>query len=582
MSQLSFHSLLPVFLATFALAADAAQVAPTPAAAAAKEARAESATPAAASKAAQPAMVWDARAAEHLLNRAAFGGTSADVARLVAMGQAAAIESLFPDPKAAPQPEILAQRTLYGGLESPGDRHVTVVERRKDYSCLAPDLILPLNKYGDWWIERMIKSEDPLRDRMTIFWHGHFVSSIKEVANSQDMIQQIQFLREHSLGKFEALVRGIGRDPAMLRYLNNDTNVKDHPNENWARELMELFSLGDGNYTETDIKQAARAFTGWSRDANSAFEFKRLDHDFGEKRVLSVDGNLDGDHIIDIILAQPACGRFLARKILLHLEGVPPTQARVDDYAEFLRKNGYDIGKMLRRLFLDPQFYRDEIVGARVVGPVEYMIGASRRLGIDPPGLMVLSACEVLGQRIFWPPSVKGWEGGMSWINTATMMQRSNMVGVLLGVIDVQSLMHDDEFTMSDDAMPEEGKGEAAAQGEKMTGAAPKKEKGSRTSGFNQLRYIQQMGWMPTVSLAERAKSAKKQSDEELTMWMLEDLLAIPVTMDMAREPLTFLRQEREKAGLADGHMLDDAKRAEPVLRELAHLILSLPEAQLN
>ena len=130
--------------------------------------------------------------------------------------------------------------------------------------------------------------------------------------------------------------------------------------------------------------------------------------------------------------------------------------------------------------------------------------------------------------------------------------------------------------------MADEHASDAAVPGEKMAGAAAKKDKGSRTNGFNQLRYIQQMGWTPTVSLVEQARSAKKSSDEALATWMLENLLAIPVTMDMVREPLTFLRQEREKAGLADGHLLDDAKRAEPALRELAHLILSLPEAQLN
>ncbi|MGH8311468.1 MAG: DUF1800 domain-containing protein, partial [Steroidobacteraceae bacterium] len=346
----------------------------------------------------------------------------------------------------------------------------------------------------------MIESDDPLRDRMTVFWHGHFCSSVKEVASSQDMINQIQFLRGHALGRFEALVRGIGRDPAMLRYLNNDNNVKDHPNENWARELMELFSLGDGNYTETDIKQAARAFTGWSRDltGSGSFEYKRTDHDFGGKRVLSVDGNLDGDHVIDIVLEQPACGRFLARKILAYLEGVPPTQERVDDYADFLRKNSYDFGKMLRRLFRDPQFYRDEVVGSRVTAPVEYLVGAARRLEIDPPGQMVLNAGDVLGQRLFWPPSVKGWEEGMAWITTATMMQRSNMIGVMVGLVDVRELLHDEQFA-----------GDAAT----MRG---KPERTSRTNGFNQLRYIQQMGWQPKLSLVERARNAGKTDDDQI------------------------------------------------------------------
>jgi hypothetical protein len=548
----------------------------------------------------RPGERWDARAAEHLLNRAGFGGTSTDVARLVALGREKAIESFFPDPNAAPRPTILSQGSLHGGLESPDERHAVIEERREGFVRMQPDLILPLNKFGDWWFERMQKSEDPLRDRMAIFWHGHFVSSIKDVMSSQDMIRQIRFLREHALGRFETLVRGIGRDPAMLRYLNNDTNVKDHPNENWARELMELFSLGDGNYTETDIKQAARAFTGWSREGHE-FEFKRTEHDFGEKRVLSVDGNLDGDAVIDVILEQPACGRFLARKIIAHMEGVTPGEARVEEYAEFLRRHEYDIGKMLRKLFADPQFYRDEVVGTRVAGPVEYLVGCARRLELVVPGQMLLNAGDVLGQRLFWPPSVKGWEGGMAWITTATMMQRSNMVGVMLGLVDVRSLMHDEEF--EPDAMGAAGTpaamksieaaaapvapvaagaAGASASGDSAAKPTADKERTSRTNGFNHLRYIQRMGWKPELALAARARSAHASSDASIVDWMLDELLAISPTPGMAHDPLAFLQVEREKAGIPADHLLDDTTKAEPVLRELAHLILSLPEAQMN
>jgi hypothetical protein len=407
----------------------------------------------------------------------------------------------------------------------------------------------------------MVQSEEPLRERMTIFWHGHFVSSVKDVGNAHDMIRQVQFLRDNALGPFETLVRGIGRDPAMLRYLNNDTNIKDHPNENWARELMELFSLGDGNYTETDIKQAARAFTGWSRDGDG-FEYKRTDHDFGEKHVLSVDGNLDGDHVVSIILQQPACGRFIARKLITHFEGTPPTEARVEDYAEFLRQNRYDIGKMMRRLLKDPEFYRDEVVSTRVVPPVEYLVSAARRLGIEPPGQMVLNAGDVLGQRLFWPPSVKGWEEGMAWITTSSMMQRSNMIGVMLGLVRVDQLLQDDEFVVAP--------------------AGSMEKRPSRTNGFNQLNYIQQTGWTPKLSLCERVKKAGKTGDEALTSWMVGELLGIPYSPDMTRGPYDWLRAEREKAGIAEGKIADAGERGETLLRELAHMILSLPEAQVN
>jgi hypothetical protein len=504
---------------------------------------------------------WDARAAEHLLNRAGFGGTSADVQKLVDMGLDKAVDSFFPEHAIVPAPKILGRASSPDGLESPEDRLATVEARREGYSRLQPDLILPLNRFADWWIERMIRSEDPLRDRMTLFWHGHFVSSVKDVGSSQDMIQQLLFLRENALGSFATLVRGIGRDPAMLRYLNNDTNVKDHPNENWARELMELFSLGDGNYTETDIKEAARAFTGWSRGPEG-FEYKRLDHDFGPKRFLSVDGNLDGDAVVSVILEQPACARFVARKILAHFEGIAPDEARLADYADFLRKNDYDIGRMMKRLLKDPAFYRDEVVGTRVVPPVEYIVSAARRLGIDPPGQMVLNAGDLLGQRLFWCPSVKGWEDGLAWITTASMMQRSNMIGVMLGIVDVDSLMHDDEF------------------GPKSTEGMEKHV--SRTNGFNQLEFIQECGWQPTLSLSAKLKAAGRTRDEEIVNWMVAELLGIPYSPDIAREPYDWLRETREKAGIAEGAWGDAGDKGESILRELAHLILSMPEAQVD
>lgn len=509
---------------------------------------------------------WDPRAAEHLLNRAGFGGDSAEVQRLVALGLTRAVDSFLARDVFVPSHDVLGEESLYGGLCRPEERIQVVERRREQYTDLQPEVIVGLNQFCNWWIERMVRSEDPLTDRMTLFWHGHFVSSVKDVGNALDMIRQIQFLRSHALGRFEPLLRGIGRDPAMLRYLNNDTNVKDHPNENWARELMELFSLGDGNYTEFDVKEAARAFTGWSRDTEG-FEYKRLDHDFGPKRVLSVAGNLDGDAVIDIILEQPACARFLSRKLLAYFEGLPPAEERVLDYAAFLRSNGYDVREFLRRLFTDPAFYRDEVVGARVTAPIEYVVGCARRLGIDPPGQMVHNAGEVLGQRLFWPPSVKGWEEGLAWITTASLMQRSNMVGVMLGIVDAKRLMRDEEFTPASERMDQ----------------APSK---SRTNGFNHLVHVQEMGWQPQVSLAARAAAAlqgagRRVDDEAIVRWMTDELLAVPYQPETTREPYEWLKARREKAAIGEGALLSDPG-AETILRELAHVVLSLPEAQLN
>lgn len=523
--------------------------------------------PAHEAKASAPAVEWNARNAEHLLNRAGFGAGSAEVDAAVKRGQAATIESLFPDPSRTVQPEILGAHQLPLGLETPEGRQRNVEARREGHSRMQPDLISPLNMYGDWWVERMRTGADPLRERMTIFWHGHFVSSIKEVADSHEMIEQVQFLRDNALGPFETLVRGIGRTPAMLVYLNNAENVKDHPNENWARELFELFSLGDGNYTEDDIKQAARAFTGWT-DQESKFLFDRMVHDWGRKEVLGRAGNLDGDAIVDLALEQEACARFMAAKLLHHFEGAPAPKERVEDYAAFLRSNGMHIGKFLRRLFADPAFYRDEIVGRRVAPPIEWIVGAARRLQAAPPGQMVQNMGDVLGQRLFWPPSVKGWEPDMAWITTATMMYRSNMAGIMLDLVSVQDLIRDAEFEPRMDAeMP-------------MAGAMKK----SRNNGLNQLSYIQETGWKPGLSLVDQAKQAMAGSDAHVAAWMSVQLLAVDVPLDSGVRGAiaAFVARERRDAGIEAETALLAHPQAEAILRRTAHFVLSLPEAQLN
>ncbi len=514
-----------------------------------------------------PRVEWNLRNAEHLLNRAAFGATSDEAQAAVARGMQATIEALFPADAKVPRPEILGRRDLPLDLERPETRLRNVEGRREGLSRLQPDLISPLNMWGDWWIERMRKSEDPLRERMTIFWHGHFVSSVKEVGNAHEMIEQLTFLRVNALGDFATLLRGIGRTPAMLAYLNNDENVKEHPNENWARELFELFSLGDGNYTEDDIKQAARAFTGWT-DEEGRFLFDRIVHDYGAKQLLGRAGAFDGDMVVDLALEQEACARFMSAKLLHHFEGAPAPEARVAEYASFLRANELRIDKFLRRLFADPAFYRDEVVGRRVAPPIEWLVGNARRLDLSAPGQMVLNMGDVLGQRLFWPPSVKGWEPDMAWITTATMMYRSNMAGIMLGLVSVQDLIRDAEF-------------DERSMGDEPMMAAAKK---SRSNGLNQLAYIQDAGWKPGLSLVPRAKAALAVGDARLAAWLSVELLAVEVPLDSGvRDSVAaFLARERREAGIEMETALLDHPQAEAVLRRAAHFVLSLPESQLN
>jgi Protein of unknown function (DUF1800) len=329
----------------------------------------------------EPPVFGEAEAA-HLLNRAGLAATREEIEAGARDGLDGTIERLMhPRPSggagdSAPlRADDPGRPTLRGGLIAPEALVARLDVRREAYLAPFTDHVLPIGRFGEQWVAEMLAGTDPLRDHLTLFWHGHFTSSFREVGDPFKMADQVRFLRANALGPFGTLVRGIARDPAMLQYLNNKKNVQDHPNENWARELMELFTLGDGHYTEDDVKEVSRAFTGWS-DEERRFVMRRLDHDEGEKTVLGVTGNLDGDQVIDVILAQPACGRFLARKLIAYFEGAEPDAKRVEAYAELLRASGYDVRGFVEHLFRDPEFYREEIRGRRVVGPVEYFVGA--------------------------------------------------------------------------------------------------------------------------------------------------------------------------------------------------------------
>ena len=322
---------------------------------------------------AEAAIVWDAAAAEHLLNRAAFGARPAHIARAVEMGQAACVDMLFaPGPGDPVDPFAVAPppRPSKEDMQAMGEE-----ERREAMNQVRRHAREQLAGFAGWWIDQMIEGNDPLRERMTLFWHGYFTSSFQDVKNTQALIAQNELLRKHALGNFGDLVRGIIRDPAMLEYLDNNQNKKASPNENFARELMELFTLGEGNYSETDIKEAARALTGWVRrspgpEVFAESMFRPGQHDNGVKTVLGVTGKLGADELVKILLDQPACPRWVARKLLVYLEGCEPSSERLDEYARCLRENTYEVSPFLRKLFLDPRFYGSEVRGARIASPI--------------------------------------------------------------------------------------------------------------------------------------------------------------------------------------------------------------------
>jgi uncharacterized protein (DUF1800 family) len=365
---------------------------------------------------------WDLKWAGHLFRRAAFGATWQELQDAVGEG-----------------PEETLNRLL-AGREGQADFNRAMDD-------LAPTMVRyrPDNESEElqgWWLYRMMSTPHPLLERMTLFWHNHFATSIAKVRQVPLMKEQNLLLRKHALGKFRPFVLEMSKDPAMLVWLDSNSNVRGRPNENYARELMELFTLGVGNYTEKDVREAARAFTGWHTTArynprnqqqDAAFTFNAGQHDGGPKTVLGQTGNWDGGDVVRILLEQPACARFLARKLYRHFisEAETPPDGLLEPLAEQLRKSDYDLGGLVRTILRSRHFYSDYAYRQRIKGPVEFLIGTVRTLeGSMPlesaiqnlPGPM-----DGLGQTLFAPPNVKGWDGGKAWLNSATVLARHNL-----------------------------------------------------------------------------------------------------------------------------------------------------------
>ena len=378
---------------------------------------------------------FDYAHARHLLTRAGFSGTPEEIARVQARGLAAAIahlvdyetvpDSLAPhgiEPRRLPPREELAQ--------------MTAEARQRRVQMSQRDDRRAFEQVRNWWLQRLLRSQRPLEEKLTLFWHGHFTSGHREVRNAYHMAVQNDLLREHASGNFAEFVREISRDPAMLAYLNNNQNSRRAPNENYARELLELFTLGAGNYSEKDIKEAARAFTGW-RFQNSSFVFVPRDHDYGEKEFLGRTGRFDGDDIIRIVLEQEAAPRFVARKLLAFF-AVEPTEAELEPYARILRERGWELKPLLRTLFASEWFYSDRVRARQIKSPLALVVTFAREMGAtELPSEPLLRACANVGQELMQPPNVKGWDGGPAWITSSNLLTRYNITkGMIAGGAD--------------------------------------------------------------------------------------------------------------------------------------------------
>ena len=391
--------------------------------------------------------------ARHLLWRAGFGGTPDQINALASWGPERAVQYIVeydaipyesPDAKLF-DPDIIRPYT------PDEQRMVQQARQSRDEDAVARFRLMQqqaerddrrqIRRVQQWWLTRMIETPRPLEEKLTLFWHGHFATSYRTIENSYHMFRQNQLFRTHAAGNFADLLFQIIRDPAMLAYLDNNDSRRDRPNENLARELMELFSLGVGNYTEKDIKEGARALTGYSfRD--DEFVFNENNHDNATKNILGSSGRLDGDDFVKTILEQRACSRFICTKLYRYFVAQVPTnwddiprdrRSFIDQMASSLLRGKYEIRPMLTKLFLSQHFYDEAVVNEQVKSPVELVVGAVRSLNTPVRDLNILvEALDLMGQDILFPPSVKGWDGGRSWVNTSTFFVRQNILAFLL------------------------------------------------------------------------------------------------------------------------------------------------------
>ncbi len=273
------------------------------------------------------------------------------------------------------------------------------------------------------WLERMRSGAAPLAEKLALFWHGHFATSNAKIQDAQLMWTQYGLFREHGAGSLRDLVLGVSRDVAMIRWLDGNANRKGHANENYGRELQELFTLGIGNYTETDIREAARAFTGW-HSRHHEFVFRERFHDAGEKTIHGKTGRFGGEEVVDILMEHPASSRFIATKLLRFFSHPDPTAEEVQSLADTMRVAGMNLRATLEALFRAPAFLRVSSQRALVRSPVEYVISALAVAGVDEVPGFVHASLDRMGQILFRPPSVKGWTSGTGWLSSGAVVER--------------------------------------------------------------------------------------------------------------------------------------------------------------
>jgi uncharacterized protein (DUF1800 family) len=415
---------------------------------------------------------WTISEAAHLLRRAGFGGSPQEIERFHALGRTKAVDSLltpaeandaFPLPAWADRETVLAEtRARAEELRelrqaSRGQTPEQAERARREFNQKQQRTSRQRGaELQGWWFRRMLKTEAPLREKMVLFWHDHFASSMQKVRQPALMLMQNELFRRHATGSFKELTHAIVKDPAMMLYLDTQNSKKGKPNENFAREVMELFTLGEGNYSEQDIKEAARAFTGYQLNRiNGEVFHNRRQWDGGEKTIFGKTGRFDGDAVVDLLFDQPAAARYVPRKLWEYFAEENPPEEGVEALARSFQAADFRVAPLLREIFLSKAFYAAKVMRNQIKSPVQFLVQMFKELEIvqPPPGYLV-GAQQQLGQVLFMPPNVAGWDWGKAWINTNTLLTRYNVAGFITkGAQEAPKMAANDASMMMDEAM---------------------------------------------------------------------------------------------------------------------------------
>ncbi len=393
-------------------------------------------------------VVTDQLKNQHLLWRAGFGPMAEDLSKLATTSQKPLFKAILTASSKSPDYIDVADNFLKGLTMGVDDitrmqKKDISADEKKQLRKQSQEDIKSLNLA---WLNEMVNSDAQLREKMALFWHGHFASRNLNIFYQQLLLDVI---RKNALGNFGDLLHEVSKSAAMINFLNNNQNKKDHPNENFAREVMELFTLGRGNYTEQDVKEAARAFTGWGANLQGEFTFRKFQHDYAGKTVLGRTGNFDGDEVLNILLEQKQTARFLSKKIYLFFVNDNPDEQKVAWLAERFYQSNYDIKKLLEDIFTAGWFYDPKNIGTRIKSPVELLVGIRRMLPMkienEESQLLVQ---RLLGQLLFYPPNVAGWPGGTNWIDSSALMFRLRIPQVIYAADEFQMNPKDEDDQM--------------------------------------------------------------------------------------------------------------------------------------